>query len=298
MVSFLSKSQGVPVQGDGSNGFSMLQETKIEGKRGEEYQEDASSSDMDDICRQREAIIAEARQEARKIKENAYQEGFAQGLAEGRNTGHAEGRKEAWSTFLPLEDTLRNLIEQIEQVQEDILNKQEQEILDLCIKMAQKIIHTEISQNPKLILANLREGLKSIGHHKVTAIRLNPRDLELIRDMRESISQSILNLEGVALEGDPGILAGGCLIQTELGYVDATMETQIQELEKTFSLSDDGAASSTDDEGLAEAGKAMPFTAIDGLTDDNGAAPPMNTDEAPNTDKAPLSTVFDGGESR
>jgi flagellar assembly protein FliH len=231
---FLSKSPGFPVAsvaGEGGDGSSPSPEAEIGGKKAIEE------------------IIAEAKHTAQKIKNDAYQEGLtqglaqgmAQGLAQGRDKGQAEARKEVRDRLLPLEDTLGNLIKQVEKVQGDILIEQEQDILHLCIKMAQKIIHAEINQNPELILANLREGLKSIGHHKVVAIRLNPRDLDRIQYMREQISQSILNLEGVTLEGDPGLLAGGCLIQTELGHVDASIETQLQELEKTLSMVAGGA---------------------------------------------------------
>ena len=185
---------------------------------------------LDTIRQQAENIIEEARQKAKKIKEDAH----GQGLAEGTEAGREEGRKEALDRLAPLSDTLKYLIEQVEQVQEAVLIKQEQEILHLCTQMAQTIIHTEVRQNKEVILANLRQGLKSVGHHRVVAIKLNPRDLEIIQNLSEKISQSILNLKGVALESDPMLCPGGCLIQTDLGYVDAKIETQIQELEKTF----------------------------------------------------------------
>jgi flagellar assembly protein FliH len=234
LVSFLNKSC-LNTSGEGIAGSSSSPKAESKEKK---QQEEVSQI----LSRQREEIMAEARQEARKIKEEAYRQGLdeglaqgkAQGLAEGREEGQNGARKELMARLLPLEDTLRNLIRQVEQVQEDILSKQEHEILQLCTKMAQKIVHTEISQNPALILANLREGLKFIGHHKVVAIKLNPRDLDLVRNRQEEISQSMLNLDGVTLEADPALLAGGCLIQTDLGQVDATIETQLGELEKTF----------------------------------------------------------------
>ncbi|MEW6379322.1 MAG: FliH/SctL family protein [bacterium] len=207
----------------------------------EETQEDR---EREMLLRQREEILGAARQEAGKIREEAFQQGLSQGLAQGlaqglsqgREEGRKECRKEIRDRLLPLEDTLKRLINRIEQVQQIILTKQEQEIIQLCIEMARKIIHTEISQNREIILANLREGLKFVGNHKVTGIKLNPRDLDRIHQAQEEISQSFLNLDGVSLEGDPGILPGGCLIQTDLGYVDASMETQLRALDKTFSL--------------------------------------------------------------
>ena len=177
-----------------------------------------------------------------KIKTKAHQEGLQLGTIKGKQEGlqlgtikgKEEGEKEALKQLAPLIESLKNLINQIKNAQTAILKNQEKEILHLCIQMAQKIIHTEIQQNPQIVLANLREGLKSVGRHKITAIKLNPRDLDLLQKSKENISQSILNLQGIDLKGDPTLLQGGCLIETDLGYVDASIENQVQELKKTF----------------------------------------------------------------
>ena len=165
-----------------------------------------------------------------KIITSTYQEGLQTGIISGKE----EGEKEALKKLSPLIESLKNAINQIDYAQKIILKNQEKEILHLCIEMAQKIIHTEIQQNPHIILANLREGLKSVGRHKIMAIRLNPLDLDLLQNSKENITQLALNLEGINLKGDPDLLQGGCLIETDLGYVDASIENQIQELKKTF----------------------------------------------------------------
>ena len=185
------------------------------------------------VDRQAEKILAQAKQEAEEMKAKAYQEGLQLGITKGQE----EGKKEALAQLVPLNKTLKNLIEGIENTQTAILKKQEKEILHLCIQMAQKIIHTEIQQNSQILLANLREGLQSVGRHKITAIKLNPHDLDLIQNTHQDIPQSILNLKEVDFKADPNLLPGGCLIQTDLGYVDASIENQFQELKKTFAES-------------------------------------------------------------
>lgn len=171
-------------------------------------------------------ILTEAQQKAEEIKAEAYREGLTK--------GKEKGKKEVLNQLAPLKESLKKMIEQIEYTQTAILKNQEKEILHLCIQMAEKIIHTEIQQNPQILLANLREGLKSFGRHKITAIKLNPRDLDFLQNCKENISQSILNLQGIDLKVDPNLLQGGCLIETDLGYVDASIENQLQELKKTI----------------------------------------------------------------
>ena len=177
-----------------------------------------------------------------EIKTKAYQEGFQSGTIKGKEEGlqlgeikgKEEGKKEALQQLAPLIESLKNVINQINYAQTAILKNQEKEILHLCIQMAQKIIHTEIQQNPQILLANLKEGLKSVGRHKITAIKLNPLDLDLLQNSKKNIPQPILNLQGIDLKGDPNLLQGGCVIETDLGYVDASIENQLQELKNTF----------------------------------------------------------------
>ena len=214
-------------------------------QRVEEEEEEKQKQKREALCRLREEIIAAATQEAAKIKEDAYQQGLAQGLAQGREKGKREAAEQIKSRLLPLETTLKNMIWQIEQVQQTILIRQEQEILNLCLEMAKKVICTEISQSRSVLLASLREGLKFVGHHKVVAIRLNPHDLDLLKEVKQEIAHDFLNLDGVSVEADPAVVAGGCLIQTDMGYVDATIDRRVRELEKIFmanggSLTDQG----------------------------------------------------------
>jgi flagellar assembly protein FliH len=194
------------------------------GQQFKDEDEKKKEEEMKELQNRAQQIIIEAKREAEGIKDRAYQEGFIR--------GQKEGQKEIQTRLMSLAETFHHLIEQLEYTQSAILKEQETEILHLCIQMAQKIIHTEIQQNPRIILANLQEGLKSAGQHKIVAIKLNQIDLDLIQGMEEDLSQSILNLKGITLEGDPSLGRGGCLIQTDLGYADASIDAQFQELKK------------------------------------------------------------------
>lgn len=182
------------------------------------------------IREQIKEMLTQAKEEAEEIRKQAFQDGLAQGIAEGREKGQREVEKQ----FKPLSSTLEHLVQQIEKVQTVILKEQEKEIIELCLEIAKKIIKTEIQQNPRVILTTLTEALKSVGHHTITSIKLHPLDLELFQQLKSEISKSILNLDKITLEADPSLQQGGCLIQTDLGYVDAGLQFQFREIEKTL----------------------------------------------------------------
>ena len=140
--------------------------------------------------------------------------------------------------FLPLAKTLEDLITQIQQLKTQVIREQEKEILKLCLQIAEKVIHTEVKQNPKVILANLKEGIKSIKQQKIKAIKLNPEDLEIIQKLQTEDPEFIPSLKKIPLEPEPSLPRGGCLINTELGYVEASIESQFQELKKELEEKD------------------------------------------------------------
>ena len=174
--------------------------------------------------REAQGILAEAKAEAQKIKMKAYQEGWQ----EGESKAGEELKKKVSFLQSALEKGACNL----EKIQKDVLEKKEEEILHFCLAIAKKIIHTEIRQNPQIILANIREGLKAFGQCKILSIKLHPSDLEILKTLNDKSKQLSFKINEVPLETDLTLEQGGCFIRTDLGYIDATIENQIQELSK------------------------------------------------------------------
>jgi flagellar biosynthesis/type III secretory pathway protein FliH len=65
-------------------------------------------------------------------------------------------------------------------------------------------------------------------------IRLNPADLKFITETQDQISKSMHQMDNVTFEAEEGIAAGGCVIETGLGEIDARIEKQFQVVEDKF----------------------------------------------------------------
>jgi flagellar assembly protein FliH len=64
-------------------------------------------------------------------------------------------------------------------------------------------------------------------------IRLNPADIERLRD---TPTQEILGMhpDRIQLEADNTIEAGGCVVHTEYGDIDARIAKQFEAIEEAF----------------------------------------------------------------
>jgi flagellar assembly protein FliH len=79
-----------------------------------------------------------------------------------------------------------------------------------------------------------RQALARIDDPGKIKIKMSPADLQFLNESRYRLSELIGNIDNVSLEAEENIHSGGCIIETNLGEIDARIENQIQAVEETF----------------------------------------------------------------
>ena len=147
-------------------------------------------------------------------KEQAYKSGFEDG-----KEIMMEEQEKVVQLFL-------SLIEELKKQREEYLKSIEKEMVGLSLEIASKVIQQKIKQDEKVILKNLKHALKHLLDKGRIIIRLNPADLEIVNKHSEELKVA-QGLKELILEEDSKVTRGGCLIQSELGNIDARIETQL-----------------------------------------------------------------------
>jgi flagellar assembly protein FliH len=101
-------------------------------------------------------------------------------------------------------------------------------IVDLSIKIAEKIIKREVTDRTTIEESILEASQKLIGAESIL-IKINPSDYKLIKDSAKGLFDNE-NFSKVNFEQDEKISVGGCFIESEIGNVDARISTQLNEL--------------------------------------------------------------------
>jgi len=154
-------------------------------------------------------------------KEQAYRSGFEDGKEIMR-----EEEEMVVQLFL-------NLIEELKKQREDYLKSVEKEMVGLSLEIASKVIQQKIEQDEKVISKNLKHALKHLLDKGRIIIKLNPADLEIVSKHSKEI-KSAEGLKELILEEDSEVTRGGCLIHSELGHIDAQIETQLEMIGKAL----------------------------------------------------------------
>lgn len=172
-------------------------------------------------------ILREAEEKAEEIRQTA--ENDAENL---KNEAYREGEETALNEFQ------QNLLESRE-IRERVWRETEKDLLRLSVRLAEKIIGREIKKDNKAIVDIVSTALQNARQQEGLTVRINPTDLPTVEKEKEKFSSGG-RIKFVDFVADPRVSKGGCLIESEVGTIDARLETQLRVLERALLSQSEG----------------------------------------------------------
>jgi flagellar assembly protein FliH len=181
-----------------------------------------------------ERIISDAQNRAYQIENELRQnissqqrEALDKGREEGRFEGYAEGKAEVDRLI----ERTRIILERAQDKRAEILAETEQEIVNLVLLIARKVIKV-ISENQRnIIISNVIEALRKVKGRGNVIIRVNMLDLKLATEHKEDFIKMLEGVKSIQVVEDSSVDSGGCIIETDFGEIDARIASQLAELE-------------------------------------------------------------------
>jgi flagellar assembly protein FliH len=179
-----------------------------------------------DIQAQAEAILKKAGAEREAIEMEAYRKGLEQ--------GQTQGQMMAVKRIEPLIRTLSHTIEELKRMRHLIIEKHQDQILEILVLIAEKVIHREIQLSPDIILDTLRHACSYLTETDEIRLRIHPSDFENIREIERIISTQLTGKGTIHFIEDTIIERGGIIIDTEYGEIDASIRSQIEHMNEVL----------------------------------------------------------------
>ena len=155
--------------------------------------------------------IAEAQAALLAAREQAIREGYAEGLQAGRAEAALEGAR------------VRELADSYASALDNLDFRLAGMVLDLALDVARQVVAGELAVHPERILEVVKLALNQMAETTREArLIVNPEDAALIRPHLESI----IDKNRLRLVEDVRIVRGGCLIETNQGDLDATLQAR------------------------------------------------------------------------
>ena len=164
----------------------------------------------------------------------AYQDGFEEGLEKGLVEGQRAGSERTAQKLEPVLNSLNQALLQLKTLRQDTYQRIEKEVVELALAIARKVICREIEMDREVVVRVARQALAKVDEPGKIIIKLNPADLQFINQTKYQLSEMIGNIDNVSLESEDSIQSGGCVVETDLGEIDARVEHQLQAVEESF----------------------------------------------------------------
>lgn len=122
-------------------------------------------------------------------------------------------------------------------VRDHALDDLSDSVRDLAAGMARRIVAKELAADPTTIASIAAEAIGKLKRANALTIRVHPLDAETIAAMQRQILASSGITAPLQLESDPSLSRGDCVVVSNLGTIDARIDTKIAQFVQALELS-------------------------------------------------------------
>ena len=152
----------------------------------------------------------------------AHQAGYAEGEAAGRVRTQAQQRPAHAAA-----DQAQALAE-LAALRPQLRHQAEGDVMRLAVAIARRVLRRELTVDPQAIQGLLKAALAQIQVQEVNRVRVHPEHEAAVRACLASCGSGTR----IEVVGDTGLELGAALFETDRGNLDASVETQLQEIER------------------------------------------------------------------
>ncbi|MGA2881534.1 MAG: FliH/SctL family protein [Bryobacteraceae bacterium] len=162
----------------------------------------------------------DAEREAARKLDQARREAYAEGLA--------AGRQQAEEQFRPAVQGLADTLNTLARLRESIREETIQDLVHLSTSIAARVIHREVAVDPDALAGLIQAAFSKLQSREINRVRMHPTLEALVRKLLEQAGAP----KNLTLTADPNLKPTEVFFETAQGILDASVETQLREIER------------------------------------------------------------------
>ena len=184
---------------------------------------DEAQSVLTEAKNEAERLLEEGKAETERIKSEAREEGIVLGKEE----GYKEGNEEVERLVKRVHKVLNAAIDK----RREIIMEAENQMVELVLLIAKKVVKVISEDQKNVVVSNVIQALRKMKSRGEVEIRVNLEDVALTTEHIKDFMEMIESVSAITVLEDSTIEKGGCLIETNLGRIDARISSQLREIE-------------------------------------------------------------------
>lgn len=175
-------------------------------------------------------VETEALERLKQMQEEAYAQAYDLGREEGVERAYSEFSAAIIEKVKKLDETIVAL----EGLRIGLVKRNEAALIELVYQIAKKIILDEIERKPEVVAQVINLAVAESGAEQDITIQLAPTDLKFIEDAKDRYKEEWSLPKNTKFEAVEKILPGGCVVATNYGIIDASVEKRLERIWSTL----------------------------------------------------------------
>ena len=159
--------------------------------------------------------------------ERSLTEKEAAAYARGRREAEAEAQQRFSATMQATAEKLAQSMKLLADVRPRLCKEAESDLLRLAMAVAKRILHRELNVDPMALQALVKVCLDRLGRQDQYHVRVSPTLAESVRTVLTKLSSRAIDVTA-----DANLEAGGLIFETNRGQLDASIHSQLAEVER------------------------------------------------------------------
>jgi flagellar assembly protein FliH len=159
-------------------------------------------------------------QEAASRLDQSRREAFVEGIA--------AGRQQAEEQIRPAMEGLAQALAELSRLKETTHEQATKDLVHLAISIAARVIHREVAIDPDALAGLVKAAFMKVQSREINRVSMHPALEGLVRKSLEQCGAP----KNLVLAPDTGLKPGEVFFETAQGNLDASVETQLAEIER------------------------------------------------------------------
>jgi len=210
-------AQGAPANGAAAGAKPTARRPVVGGMPGQ------AEAQEREAARAAEASAAPAGPPVEELLNQARQQGYQDGYRNGLAALESYKQTQAAQMAAHMSDQVGALASDFHHRLESLEQQLAGRIAGVALELARQVVRTELRQSPELVVDVAEQALGALlASARQVIVRLNPDDHALA----QAQLSEMLAARGARLVPDASVQRGGCIVESDIAVVDATVEAR------------------------------------------------------------------------
>ena len=171
---------------------------------------------------------AAAKAEQEEIRMGARDEGYREGYAQGIGKAMEDAQRDKEVVAERLEKEVQAFLEKAGMAREEVLLQAQDELLDLCIAIAEKVVRVSLKSSSEVIVRMIQTATERLKRQEWVHIYISGCDTKSAAQISPALTTALgalsQHVKIIPMGDDEG---GTCIVETPEEIIDASVSTQM-----------------------------------------------------------------------